>query len=106
MNDFDCPYHQMNPEYCFQCGGHEILCRNETMTNEQRDIILHSLGLTRSEKPFRNHYCDRDGDPKLEAMVTAGWMRHGSLLNEKRDRYYHVTESGAEAVGAKLPKEY
>jgi hypothetical protein len=75
------------------------------MTEDQRHIIRHSLGLTRSRKAYRTHYCTRDGDPALEEMVTAGWMERGDKLNEGRDRYYHVSAAGAKAVGSKLPKE-
>ena len=75
------------------------------MTEEQRDIIRHSLGLGMSSKPYRNRYCIRDGEPRLEALVSAGWMERGDTLNSGRDRYYHVTEAGAAAVGAKLPND-
>ena len=78
------------------------------MTDEQRDIIQHSLGLSHPKakgKAYRNRYCTVDGDARLEAMVTAGWMEHGAKLNSNRDRYYHVTEAGAAAVGSKLPED-
>lgn len=77
-------------------------------TQDQRDVIMHSLGLPNRDRrktiPYRNYYCTSVGDPKLEAIVAAGWMRKGCTLNEGRDRYYIVTEAGAKAVGARLPK--
>lgn len=73
-------------------------------TKAQREIIEHSLGLNWKKEPYRNHYCTADGDPRLEALVTLGLMKHGCTLNDGRDRYYHVTAEGAAHIGKELPK--
>ena len=77
------------------------------MTDEQKSVILHSLGVEHSRKkkpkPYRSYYCTSTADPKLEEMVTAGWMQRGGKINEGEDQYYFVTEAGAAAVGYKLP---
>lgn len=75
------------------------------MTSEQREIIHHSLGLGSAKKPYRDYYCTSAGDPILEAMVTAGWMKPGNKINEGRDQYYLVTAAGAAAIGSHLPKD-
>lgn len=69
------------------------------LTDEQTDIIRHSLGLTQSKKPYRNHYCANISDSRLEPLAEAGLMERGSVINEGRLRYYHVTQAGAQAVG-------
>jgi len=73
-------------------------------TEKQLEIIRHALGLNYKEKPFRNHYCTTDKDPELEEMVTAGWFKRGILINEKRDRYYHVTAAGRGFAGVPTPE--
>lgn len=78
------------------------------MTQEQRDIIRHSLGLDYEKTPFRNRYLVSDGNPALEAMVEAGWMSRGATTEAATGvlyRYYHVTEAGAAAIDAELPKD-
>lgn len=78
------------------------------MTDEQTEIIRHSLGLTNPRakgKPYRNHYCADAEDQRLEPLVEAGLMRRGGIINEGRNRYYHVTAAGAAAVGSELPKD-
>lgn len=75
------------------------------LTEEQREILLHTLGVDRPNRaPWRNYYCDRVDSPELEALVTLGAMQRGVTLNEGRDRYYHVTPDGAAAVGVTLPQ--
>ena len=79
------------------------------LTERQREIVAHALGRNQhgwrnmTKRPYRNYYCAANGEPELETLVALGAMRHGSLLNEDRDRYYLVTEEGADAIGSKLP---
>ena len=71
-------------------------------TPEDRHILAYALGLERG-KGCRNFYCAENGAPRLEALVGRGLMRYGAVLDAGRYRYYHVTEAGARAIGAKLP---
>lgn len=79
------------------------------VTDEERSIIEHSLGIEhkkgRQRKPYRNYYCASAGDARLESLADRGLMKRGRKINEGADQYYLVTESGAAAVGSKLPKE-
>ncbi len=75
------------------------------LTDEQKDIIRHSLGLGYSKKPYRNYYCASFGDPKLKELARIGAMTEGRIINRGENQYYLVTPAGAEAVGSKLPKD-
>lgn len=81
----------------------------EAVTDDERSIIEHSLGIEhkkgRQRKPYRNYYCASAGDARLESLADRGSMKRGRKINEGTDQYYLVTESGAAAVGSKLPKE-
>jgi hypothetical protein len=78
------------------------------MTPAQRDLILHSLGLSErwnGKHPrwsHRNHYCacvDSCTEIKIARMVHLEWMEAGRTINDGKSRYYHVTRAGAEAAG-------
>lgn len=76
------------------------------INTEQLAILRHALGYsgaTPPTEPFRNHYCTRDGDERLEAMVAEGWMEHGRTLNDGQDRYYFVTPAGRAAAEGEVP---
>lgn len=78
------------------------------MTQAERDIIEHSLGLDYGKKAFRNRYCVGLNSPDytlLCEMVGKGWMQAGNFINDKEDRYFHVTDAGAKAVAAELPSD-
>lgn len=91
----------------------EVLARasggGTKLSPEHRQIIEHSLGLDNGRgttKPYRDYFCASVGslsDASCEALVARGLMRYGH--NDGRARYYFVTETGAAAVGHKLPKE-
>jgi hypothetical protein len=81
-------------------------------TKHQADIIRHSLGydypdkIRRNRGPYRNYYCAGNGSIALEAMVAQGWMNRGSVINDGKDRYYHVTDAGAAAAGVAMPQDF
>jgi hypothetical protein len=77
------------------------------ITDEERDIIIHSLGLTprgrrRRRWSFRSHYCagvGTDQERTVIAMAERGLMRAGAVINNGTSRFYYVTRGGAEAAG-------
>lgn len=74
---------------------------------EQRDVIRHALGRDHANRSYRNHYCaPRSGPARdlLESMADAGLMQRGREM-EGGMRFFHVTDSGAEAAGCTLPSE-
>ncbi len=76
------------------------------LTQEQRDIIKHSLGIDgvqRSKKAYRNRYYDQSMSPKMVALCELGAMERGDTGTGGMS-YFHVTEAGAKAIGAKLPE--
>lgn len=62
------------------------------MTEKERGVILHSLGLVKRKRwSYRNYFA---GCSELcEPLVAKGWLLRG-LANT-----YHVTNAGAEAAG-------
>ncbi len=75
------------------------------LSDRETHIIRHALGVEYGKPPYREHYCVRDGNEELEALVKKGLMRHGHLINNERTRVYLVTEAGAAAVGSSLPPD-
>lgn len=80
------------------------------MAPEHRHLILHSLGLgraSRATESYRNHFvAGKDGADRrgCEALVKSGHMTRGRLPSFScGDALFHVTEKGAQAVGASLP---
>ena len=50
---------------------------------------------------YRNAYCcqiDSDDDFYWSVLVGLGLAKFGPLINDGRDRYYHVTRAGLEAL--------
>ena len=71
------------------------------MTNEQRDVMRHALGLGRASREYRNHFVTGPGTtdyPHCEALVAAGLMRRreGNPLSGG-DPIYSVTDAGRAA---------
>lgn len=75
------------------------------MTPQQRETILHSLGLTPRGKrqrrwSFRNFYCaHQPPSAHIADLRNAGWLRPGRTINEGTARFYYVTKAAAEAAG-------
>lgn len=72
------------------------------MTNEQREVMRHALGLGRGSREYRNHFVTGPGTtdyPHCEALVAAGLMkrRDGNPLSGG-DPIYSVTEAGRVAL--------
>lgn len=75
------------------------------MTDKERRIILHSLGLDPMRRwSYRNRYVDRTGGV-CEPLVEAGFMVRGqTYLPRHTDtlppmQVFHVTDAGARAAG-------
>lgn len=72
------------------------------MTNEQREVMRHALGLNRGSREYRNHFVTGPGTtdyPHCEALVAAGLMtrRDGNQLSGG-DQIYSVTDAGRAAL--------
>ncbi len=59
-----------------------------TMTAEEAKVMLHSLGLDRSDEPYRNYYASSLRDNILESLVKKGFMKKGKISDGMQ--YYHV----------------
>lgn len=77
------------------------------MTEKQRGIFTHSLGLDHSDKSYRNYYDAGGEDPDCKELVVLGFMtKHKNHLNEMSESYiYSVTQKKqrikSESFGAK-----
>lgn len=72
------------------------------MTNEQREIMRHTLGLSRGNREYRNYFVTDSGTtdyPHCEALVAAGFMtrREGNALSGNSP-VFSVTEAGRAAL--------
>lgn len=73
------------------------------ITEDDADTLRHSLGIVgRKKQPSRNFYATEPDDPQITRLAEAGLMRRGRNIPGGLV-YFHVTEAGAAAVGAKLP---
>lgn len=73
-----------------------------TITEKQRDILRHALGVGRGRTGWRNHFCTGPGSDDYadcEALVAYGLMtkRSGGPLSGG-DPVYRVTQAGEEVV--------
>jgi hypothetical protein len=76
--------------------------RERKLTPRERDVMLHALGLTRSQESYRNHFCcdgDTDDGQIWEGLVTQG------LATVRRQvpgfggmNLYHVSTAGRSAL--------
>jgi hypothetical protein len=76
------------------------------VTDEQRDIMRHALGIGRGQ--LRNHFVTGPGStdyPHCEALVSAGlmWKRDGGALSGG-DPVYHVTDEGRAALAGRAAR--
>lgn len=81
----------------------DLIAKLEAATSEMREIMRHSLGLTRGTEMYRNYFCADDGHadmPIIEQCIVAGLMRASHKINGGRDTIYVVTESGIAALRA------
>jgi hypothetical protein len=70
------------------------------MTDEQIQILRHTLGADAKRPGYRNHYCAGDGDavPDCEALVTMGLMRLARDVPELGGKTYCATARGIALV--------
>jgi hypothetical protein len=94
--------------YCIKptCGADCCMC-NRAISEEQRDILRHALGLGRSAREYRNHFVTGPGStdyPHCEALVSEGLMTRceGHKLSGG-DPIYSVTEAGKAVARSKQP---
>jgi hypothetical protein len=80
----------------------EMVVVAREVTESQIHILRHSLGLTRGEEIYRNHYVAGPGSTNFAdccALVDAGYMsKHRSELLHENDRYFRVTDEGKRLV--------
>lgn len=75
------------------------------MTDAERSIILHSLGLTPRGSgrlrrwSYRNYFCASMPHNLCDGLCAAGFMRASIVINHGANRLYHVTDAGAAAAG-------
>lgn len=76
------------------------------MTKEQREYLVHMLGMgshvKKRNRGYRNMYCASVGgkeEADLIAMAKAGFVRRGFTINEGTSVYYFATEAGMDAIG-------
>lgn len=68
---------------------------------EERQIIEHSLGLSRSKESYRNYFCagdDHDDMPQIKSLVQLGFMRASHKINDGTSTIYVVTDAGKAAL--------
>lgn len=78
----------------------------DTLTDDERELIEHSLGLSNAKRPYRTHYAAASGTKPYaicDALAERELMVRGETLSY--GRFFHVTERGARAVGHSLPKD-
>lgn len=76
------------------------------ITDEQRRIMEHALGLDYKKKPYRNRFYTRSDDPHWLALVSNGLAEQGGGW-EKDRCYFRVTFDGAKAIFTKpMSKKY
>ena len=70
------------------------------------DILRHTVGAEphtpRAQRGYRNHYCISIGSndhQALLAMVDAGMMTAGKLINYGTAQFFYATKLGCEAIG-------
>jgi hypothetical protein len=73
------------------------------MTDEQRRIIIHALGLDQAKIGYRNRYIG-PATQLLEGMREAGFLRRydPGMAYAEKDWLYVVTKRGIAAAGLKL----
>lgn len=80
----------------------------EELTEKQKEIIQHALGLNRAKKPFRNRFVTGPGSKDfevLESLEANGCAKRNEHWLTGGDIFFWITEKGAEAVGSELPKD-
>lgn len=75
---------------------------NNLLTEQEHEIMTHTLGLNRSLSAFRNHFVTGEGSidyPICERLVASGFMtkRAGNVLSGGDD-IYSVTDAGRAAL--------
>jgi len=71
------------------------------LTDRQIGNMRHALGLTRSNKPFRNHYCvdaGNEDDLSWNELVKAGYAKVSPPRDWLPYNIYRVTDEGKAAL--------
>jgi len=82
----------------------------EELTERQKEIIQHALGLNRSDEPYRNKFVAGPGSSRwddLIALELRGYVKRMSAGIEllSGNVFFWITESGAKAIGSTLPED-
>lgn len=73
-----------------------------TLSDRERQVMQHALGLDQSLTPYRNHFCAGHADTETwDGLVARGLatrreegdLPHGAFIT------YHVTDAGRTALG-------
>jgi len=67
---------------------------HENLTKQQQSIIEHANGNDSYNPGYRNYYCSTPYDPELEALVFKGLFTPGNYINNRKLRYYILTDLG------------
>lgn len=71
------------------------------ISDTERDMIRHALGLNRSENSTRNYYSAGTADAEIWASLCArGYAFEVAPPSFIPDRMFHVTPAGKHLVGA------
>lgn len=77
-----------------------------TLTDEQRELLRHTLGVRPDVKPRDYGYRNRlqasvggDTYDELNQLVALGLMVTGELANEGKYQWFHATEAGCRVIG-------
>lgn len=77
------------------------------MTDRQRKMLHHALGLDQAAKPYRDYYSTHpraDTYADVTALVEAGYFTPGDPPRHGDLRVYFVTPAGAALFGVELPR--
>lgn len=73
------------------------------LTEAERHVIEHSLGISQTGKEYRNSFVAAPGHtdwPTLAGLVTRGLMTKRKYPLAKDDFVFHVTEAGRAMIAA------
>lgn len=68
-----------------------------TITNRQREILRHALGLDRADEPYRDRYCaafDSPEEADCERLVQLGLMTELTPIDLVPYHAFRVTDRG------------
>ena len=73
------------------------------LSDEQRDLMKHTLGLDRAAESYRDYFCageDHADMPIISQLIELGMMWKSHVINDGRDAIYKVTVAGRKSLAA------